>query len=333
MSVHKTATQPGSAKSVEAALLARLGLPTDASPQEVETAHEELIGFLEAAPIELRTWAAREIDTIDEAYALLSDPTIDRSALTDDAIVATARTAGPAATRPEPIAPVDPAPRSSRVRRAALIAASLVGIVVIAVIGYNMGGGPGAPAVASDQDPVVAAASPAVDMTRVAELMQKIQADPKDTVSLQALADIYFLANEFETAGGFLEKILSIDSQDLTARLALGAVLFNIGQPDDAEDHWRQVLAIDPDNLEAHYDLGFLYLSREPADLELAKSEWARVVEIAPDSEIAKSVQQHLATFDVAPAPSAGASPEGASPETTAGAPAGPSTSPVPSGE
>ena len=69
--------------------------------------------------------------------------------------------------------------------------------------------------------------------------MQKIQADPKDVTSLQALADIYFLANEFETAGGFLEKILTVDAQDLTARLALGAVLFNIGQPDDAEDQWR----------------------------------------------------------------------------------------------
>jgi tetratricopeptide (TPR) repeat protein len=165
-------------------------------------------------------------------------------------------------------------------------------------------------------------------MARVAELMEKIQADPKDVVSLQALADIYFLANEFETAGGFLEKILSIDSQDLTARLALGAVLFNIGQPDDAEDHWRQVLAIDPDNLEAHYDLGFLYLSRDPADVEQAKLEWARVVEIAPDSDIAKSVQQHLASFETVPAPS-----EGASPEPTSGTSPAPATSPAPSGE
>ena len=41
-----------------------------------------------------------------------------------------------------------------------------------------------------------AAASPAVDTARVGELMQKIQANPKDVTSLQSLADIYYGAGD-----------------------------------------------------------------------------------------------------------------------------------------
>ena len=333
MSVRTTTEPGGSARAVEAGLLARLGLPANASTQQVETAHDELIGFLEQAPTELRSWAAREIDAIDEAYALLSDPTIDRSALAAEATApvtaaatakrqrATSQQAG--ASSGATAAPA-PSARRRQALRAVIIAAALVGVVAIVIVGYNMGG-PAVPGVAGSPDPA-AAASPAVDTERVAGLMQKIQANPKDVESLQALADIYYLAGDFETAGGFLEKILTVDPQNLTARLALGAALFNLGKPQEAETHWRQVLSVDPDNLEAHYDLGFMYLSEKPSNLAQAKVEWARVVEIAPDSDVAKSIEQHLASLDASPAPG----PALAAP--TSGTSTAPATSPAPSG-
>lgn len=332
----RTTTGPGgSAGETEAALLARLGLPRDASAQEVEAAHDELTGFLESAPAALRGWAADQIDRIDEAYALLSDPTIDRSswaAAADPGPIAaktpasTPKPTATAATPPAEWSTASAEPRGGllydrRIRRLALGVAALVGVVVIAVVGYNLDGGP---RTASSPEPGVAA-SPAVDMARVGELMRRIDADPNDVQSLQALADLYFEVNEFDIAGGFLEKILVIDPQDITARLALGAALFNTGRADEAEAHWRQVLAIDPGNLEAHYDLGWVYLSRDPADVAKAKVEWEQVIAIAPDSDIARSIEQHLSSLEASPAPGDAASP-GASPAAT------PAASPSPSG-
>jgi len=364
-----TTTRP-KASSVEAALLARLGLLPAASSQDVETAHDELVEFLEEAPADLRVWARTQIGAIDEAYALLSDPTIDRSTLSAveaSAIVAPASkpTVVPAAERAEPIGDDDvdamiedqpkhpKARRSTRrssqaaarrdpvggplgagevrlVRRLALVAAVMVGVVAVAIVGYNLNGGTGVPPVNGSPD-AGAAASPAIDTVKVAELMQKIQADPKDTASLQSLADIYYLAGDFETAGGFLEKVLTVDSNNVTARLALGAALFNLGKSDGAETQWRQVLAIEPDNLEAHYDLGFMYLSATPPDIANVKLEWNKVIAIAPGSDVAKTVATHLATLEASPAPGASGAPASAAPAASAApsASAGPSASPV----
>jgi len=61
------------ADRMERDLMARLGLRADATPEEIEEAHDRLIEFLERAPHALRRWAATEAAAADEAYALLSD--------------------------------------------------------------------------------------------------------------------------------------------------------------------------------------------------------------------------------------------------------------------
>jgi tetratricopeptide (TPR) repeat protein len=359
----------------EASLLARLGLPANSDPQTVERAHAALIDYLADAPVDLRPWARREIDLADEAFALLSDPTIDRSAAAaaEQIVPATRPTA--ARSRVEHAAPEawddeidevseveEPArPKSRttkrarranahlavvgapeggrswarRLRRPVALAAGAAALLAVVVAVYNMGGGTGIPGVGPN--PVAgAAASPAVDTARVAELMGKIAANPKDVASLQSLADIYYLANDFETAAGFLEKIVAIDATDVNARLALGASYFNLGKPDRAETQWRAVIAQEPNNLEAHYDLGFMYLSRTPADLTSARAEWQKVIAIAPDSDVARTIEQHLANLDPAasPRPSAGSSSPAASAlvpaSGTSGAPGSPATSAPP---
>jgi len=356
--------------SVEGTLLARLGLPPEASSQEVETAHDELVEFLESAPPDLRTWARGQIGSVDEAFALLSDPTIDRSGAAAVAAPAATATASRAATsmadtRSEPIDEDDlieqfaegPAPagvgkerearttvktanpptattsRRPLVRRIAIICAAVVGVVAIAIAGFNLNGGTGVPAINGTPAPE-AAASGGIDTAKVAELMTKISADPNDTTSLQSLADIYYGAGDYESAGGFLEKIIAVDPNAVTARIALGAALFNLGNTDGAEAQWRAVLAVEPDNLEAHYDLGFMYLSLTPPDVANVRVEWGKVVAIAPDSDVAKTVATHLATLDASPAPSAASVAASAGPSTAPSAAPSPTpaASPAPSG-
>ena len=80
------------------------------------------------------------------------------------------------------------------------------------------------------------------------------------------------------------------------------------------------MLAADAKNVEAHYDLGFMFLSKNPPDLVNVRAEWNEVIAIAPDSDVAKTVATHLKSLDGSPAPSAGSS-------------AGPAVSPAPSGD
>lgn len=288
-------TQPAAhtqAATVERELLARLGLTTDASSQEIEAAHDELVEYLERAPHDLHGWAQREIAAADEAYALLSDPTIDRSALAAHA----------AAKRKAADQPAN-AGRGRLVERVAIGAAAIVGVVAIAIGGYNLGGGSGLPPISGTPAPEASAVAE-VDKARVAELMKKIEADPNDVASLQELGDTFYEVGDFETTGAWMERILAVDPKNLPARLALGAVLFNLGKSADAEKQWRQVLVLDPKNVEAHYDLGFLYLNQSPPDIVKVKVEWGEVVRIAPDSDVAKTISVHLKSLDASPAAS-----------------------------
>jgi cytochrome c-type biogenesis protein CcmH/NrfG len=65
------ATNP---EKLERELLARLGLDTSATPEDVSTAHQAVSAYLLAAPRSLRTWARAQAAGADEAYALLTDP-------------------------------------------------------------------------------------------------------------------------------------------------------------------------------------------------------------------------------------------------------------------
>ncbi len=346
------------ATQLEPELLARLGLSTQASSQDVETAHDELVRFLESAPHELRSWAQREIAAADEAYALLSDPTTDPARQLDPIAIAPtpvavalpvadeeeyfeefeeidreppktrrarrevdrqARAAGQRAAAGQP----GTSSRSRLVRRLAIGAAVVVGAVAIALGGYSLGA-PSVPGFTGTPAPEASGAGQ-IDQAKVAELMKKLQANPKDIPTLQQLGDVYFQAGDYNTAGGWMEKILAIDPRNVTARLALGAALFNLGKAPDAEKQWRQVLTVDPKNVEAHYDLGFLYLSQNPPDVVNVRAEWNKVIEIAPDSDVAKTVATHLRSLEGSPAPSSVASPA-ASPS------ASPAASPTASG-
>jgi cytochrome c-type biogenesis protein CcmH/NrfG len=325
------------AKSVEAALLARLGLSSGASSQDVQSAHDALVEFLEGAPSDQRGWARQQIGLVDEAYALLSDPTIDRSALAGSAVIAdtsasaaTTATASVVTTQPA-LRPMG-APRNPLIKRVAIGAVAIGVVAVIVIGGFNMNGGTGIPPINGSPAPE-AAASPGLDQAQVAALMQKIQADPKDVDSLQSLADLYYQAKDFKTAGTFLENIISLDPKNVTALLALGATQFNQGDETGAEKQWLAVAAIDPKNVEAHYDLGFLYLSKNPPDMAKVKVEWGKVIEIDPNSDVAKTVATHLATLDASPAPSGASAAPAASSAPASAAPSGaPAVSPSPSG-
>ena len=201
--------------------------------------------------------------------------------------------------------PVPSTGRGMMLRRLGIATVAL-GSIAIAVLVYNLGA-PVVPAFTGSPAPESSAAA-TVDQAKVSALMQKLAADPKNVDTLQQLGDLYYLAGDYASAATWMDKILAIDPKNVTGLLALGAADFNIGKLTEAETAWRQVLALDPKNIEAHYDLGFMFLSKNPPDLANVRAEWNQVIAIAPDSDVAKTVATHLQSLDGSPAPSAGSS-------------------------
>jgi len=280
-------------------LLGRLGLRESASDADVETAHNGLVEFLELAPREVQPWAAARTTDVDEAFALLSGPEQDLVAALPMIAMTQDR---PVKSPPPATAPAGPgafaalaADKPARKKMMWAAVPLLVIAVVFAV--YQMGKSdvPGISGTPTGQETTAAASGPApVDQAKVASLMQKISANPKDVASLQSLGNLYFAATDYKNAALWEQKVLSVDPKNQVALLAAGAAQFNLGDQAAAKKTWLVAAALYPKNAEVHYDLGFLYMSATPPDLVNQKLEWAKVVAIDPNSNLAKSVATHV---------------------------------------
>jgi tetratricopeptide (TPR) repeat protein len=271
-----------------AGLLSRLGLPSDAGPGEVAAARAAVATVLEHAPRSQQGWAQGQLADVDAVVSLLGE--LDGASGVDGAQPRTGATST-----------VTTAPRG---RRLAWVVAGVVLVAGVALGGYLLGGSGGVPPISGAADSQSASATTPLDTAKVSALMTKIAADPKDVASLLGLSDLYFQSGDYATAATWSEKVLALEPENETALVALGAAQFNQGDVANAEKQWLQAVAVNPKNVEAHYDLGFLYLSKNPPDTAKVRSEWNAVIAIDPGSEIAKTVATHLQSLD-SPSPTA----------------------------
>lgn len=317
------------ATEVRRELLGRLGLRADATDQDVEEAHDGLVEFLERAPHDVKSWAASATAEADEAFALLSGPEKDLVAAAPVAVMAQAGVdqtspasipqptissgfnalAAPPAPPAKPWAPA--ALTSAKAQKKKLIGAGVAVVAVAVVAGvFFMGKGSSVPGITGTPTATTTTPSsgPSVvpaDPAKVAALMAKITANPKDKASFQALGDIYFAAADYKNASVFEQKVLGVDPKNQVALLSGGAAQFNLGNNAAAKKLWLVAAKLYPKSAEVHYDLGFLYMSATPPDSVNMNIEWKKVVAIDPNSALAKTVADHIKT----PAPNASATP------------------------
>lgn len=291
-SAHGTVVTQSDVEAFRAALCARLGLPANASSLDIERAHETLVEFLHRAPVDTDDWAVAEIARADEAFTLLSAPQADLEAAALKAL-APRPDDGTSSVGTTPVATV--IIERPRMARSTKVLLTLMGIAALVFGVYRMGD-TGIPDMTADPAAASAAgeSTPALDPAAIMPAMQRIAEDPEDSEALKDLGDLYFDAGDYTTAAQWHAKAVDVDPKDVEALLALGAALFNGGDAAGAKANWEQVVDLDPSNAEAHYDLGFLALSVEPVDLDVARAHWQEVIDIDPTSELAASVTTHL---------------------------------------
>jgi tetratricopeptide (TPR) repeat protein len=274
MSRPKGVTTTMSPASVKSDLLARLGLDSSADDEAVESTHEHIVEYLEAAPDDIHGWANRRQLEVDRIFALLTGP--------ESELRAAVRPAAQRATE----APA-PATRTNRYLLGVIAFLVTVGVVV----GVYWMGRPSVPDMTAAQG--ATQSQPAVvDQAKLADLTKKVSANPKDTASLQGIADLYFNANDWANARKYAQKVLDVDAKNVQGLISLGAASYNSGDNAAAEKAWKAGVALYPKNAELHYDLGFLYMTTGRSDL--MKSEWEKVVAIDPKSDLAKTVQSQV---------------------------------------
>jgi tetratricopeptide (TPR) repeat protein len=278
-----------------------LGLPLDAGEMDIEARYQELSAYLAAEdmPPQLQDWARAQAARVDEAYALLSDPDL-RAGLEEEPEeeeAAEPDVSGAARPKSPPEAEHEAVPAGRPAARLPLMALALgifVGgaallAVIIAEMGF-LGDGTEDPAAAQTQEDQFVP----IDTERVAELVTSYQEDPANPETLFELGEAYFLAGEWQQGEDWFLKLVEVDPANVHAWTDIGTSQYNLGRPEEAKAAWQNALDLAPDDPQLHYNMGFLYSNAEPPDFEAAISEWQTVIDLAPGTQLAQTVQVHL---------------------------------------
>ncbi len=312
-----------------------LGITEDASQDEIEARYHELADHMAspAIPATLRDWANRQSARLDEAYAVLSDPD-RRAALTrtsaplESSAANANESLSPAGRSVQAVAPAkarqQPEPADEREQPASAARALLLGVpwklmalgavagvVVLAAVFFGRGAIPGLGG--GDDSSTVAVADNSgftpVDPARLAQLTAQVQAAPNDIEALYGLGEIYFEAGEWQTSIDWLTKMLVVDPNNISAQTDVGTANFNLGNYVVAKQTWLKALETAPSDPQLHYNLGFFYANVDPVDMQSATTEWRTVVQLAPGSALANTVQVHLDSLASLPSSAVTASP------------------------
>jgi tetratricopeptide (TPR) repeat protein len=286
-----------------------LGLPLDATGQDIEARYQELSAYLASGevPAELKQWAGEQAGHVDEAYAVLSDPDLragleDEGEAEEEAQDEPAEAVASTPARAESARKTEPAKAPSRLGARLPLIALAVGILVggaalLAVIVAEMGfGGEGSEDPAAVED--LGEQFVPIDTERVAELITSYQEDPTNPETLFELGEAYFLAGDWQQGQEWFLKLVEVDPENVHAWTDIGTSYYNLGQAGEAKAAWQTALDLAPDDPQLHYNMGFLYANTEPPDFDAAMAEWQMVLDLAPGTQLAQTVQVHMEGFD-----------------------------------
>lgn len=273
-----------------------LGLPPDADEATVAKARARLLAIL----------------LEDEPPAVVEEeqpPAVAEEIADADGAVDPLAELGEADVNRRPTRPAKPRTGSrAAARRSAKKWAPIITVAAVlgVVLGAQLIGGSRTPIIEPTAQPTMSADSPGpvltdaptpvirLDEAAIAEQEALLEDDPDNPEIMRTLADLHFDGNDFAGAAEWGDRLVAVAPDDAEAHLMLGVAHFNQVELPEAQAAWETVVELDPANAIAYYNLGFLYWSLDPPNVESAKAAWERVLELEPDSDMAANVGPHL---------------------------------------
>ncbi len=127
--------------------------------------------------------------------------------------------------------------------------------------------------------------------------LKLLETNSRDINALIGLGNLYFDHQQFQLAINMYERALKIDPAKSYVRTDLGVAYFNLGLLDTAIQEFQKVLDDNPKHITAHYNLGIV-LWKGKNDLEGAKKEFQKCIELAPQGQLAQAASQNIQQID-----------------------------------
>ena len=125
-------------------------------------------------------------------------------------------------------------------------------------------------------------------------LQQAVKLSPTDAFSYSNLGIVYYQLNQYENAIDALNAAKALDPNDPKTRNYLGCACSRKGWQEVAEKEFRKAIELDPNFGDAHFNLALVYATEKPPQIELAKREYNRALElgIAKEASLEKLLKQ-----------------------------------------
>jgi len=258
--------------------------------------------FLASAPAELKGWANAQLSSLDGVPAQSS--TTQPKTAEDDAVGLEAfpeYSDDEAPVVRSAAAPRKPPKGTGGVSRVNLVLVALLAAAIVIIV-QQVGRSSTADTSATASPAVTAMPSnasefPPLDEAKESELKRQLEAEPDNVGLLRDLGKLYFDSGLYQDAVVQFDKALQLAPDDVEVLLSLGVAEYSLNNYAAAEQHWLRATEVAPDLPEPWYNLGFLYMAQTPPDYEGVERAWGKVVEVAPESELAQTAAAHLERF------------------------------------
>lgn len=128
---------------------------------------------------------------------------------------------------------------------------------------------------------------------KVAPLLAKFQADPKNSKLANQIGLLYKSAHQFKDAAGYFEKSLQNDPKNIAVRADYASCLYYTGDVDGALAQLNQSLKYDPKHAGTLMNIGIIKWKGKN-DADGAVAAWEKLLQYHPDFPQRDLVQQML---------------------------------------
>ncbi len=141
-----------------------------------------------------------------------------------------------------------------------------------------------APAIApGTQTPTPAQMQKMAD-TQAAPLIEKLKADPKNVALLESAGNVYYDAQQYQTAIDYYQRALQVEPANTGVRTDMATAYWYTGNADTAIAEFQKSLSYEPNKANTLFNLGIVQWQGK-MDIDKAVTTWQKLLDTNPNYE------------------------------------------------